>query len=118
MADLHEAPPARGDEADLFRCFDRKLVRYVSGVVKVTASDTLEDACAHAWMQFMQRQPEREENWRAWLCVVAEREAWAFPSFFTVNSLVDNTTVSSLGWERETAVIRVWNARGGADVTG
>jgi len=28
-------------------------------------------------MQFMQRQPEREENWRAWLCVVAEREAWA-----------------------------------------
>jgi DNA-directed RNA polymerase specialized sigma24 family protein len=77
MADLHEAPPARGDETDLFRCFNRKLVRYASGVVKVTASDTLEDACAHAWMQFMQRQPEREENWRAWLCVVAEREAWA-----------------------------------------
>ena len=26
-------------------------------------------------------------------------------------------TVSVLGWERETAVIRVWNARGGVDVT-
>ena len=69
MADLHEAPPARGDEADLFRCFDRKLVRYVSGVVKVTASDTLEDACAHAWMQFMQRQSARTRRELARLAV-------------------------------------------------
>jgi DNA-directed RNA polymerase specialized sigma24 family protein len=77
MANSDQAPPAHGDEAELFRLFNPRLMRYVSGVVKITASDTLEEACAHAWAQFMQHQPDRGDNWRAWLSVVAERHAWA-----------------------------------------
>jgi subtilisin family serine protease len=42
----------------------------------------------HAWI-------ERDDPQR--LGRVGEREAWAFPSFFTQTSLVDDTTVSSLG---------------------
>jgi subtilisin family serine protease len=46
------------------------------------------DGRFHAWI-------ERDDPQR--LGRVGEREAWAFPSFFTQKSLVDNTTVSSLG---------------------
>ena len=77
MADFNAAPPAQGDEADLFRRFNQALVRMVGGAVTTSASDTLEDACAYAWQQFMLHQPSRCGNWRAWLFVVAEREAWA-----------------------------------------
>ncbi|HEU4689187.1 MAG TPA: S8 family peptidase, partial [Vicinamibacterales bacterium] len=48
----------------------------------------IRDGRFHAWI-------ERDDPQQ--LGRVAEREAWAFPSFFTESSLVDNTTVSSLG---------------------
>jgi subtilisin family serine protease len=48
----------------------------------------IRDGRYHAWI-------ERDDPHR--LGRVGEREAWAFPSFFTQGSLVDNTTVSSLG---------------------
>jgi subtilisin family serine protease len=57
------------------------------------------------WMVRLHAREIRDGRFHAWierddpqqLGRVAEREAWAFPSFFTENSLVDNTTVSSLG---------------------
>ena len=48
----------------------------------------IRDGRYHAWI-------ERDDPHR--LGRVGDREAWAFPSFFTQASLVDNTTVSSLG---------------------
>jgi subtilisin family serine protease len=48
----------------------------------------IRDGRFHAWI-------ERDDPQQ--LGRVAEREAWAFPSFFTASSMVDNTTVSSLG---------------------
>jgi DNA-directed RNA polymerase specialized sigma24 family protein len=77
MADSHQAPPTRGDEAELFRRFNHKLMGLLRGVVTTSSPDTLEDACAHAWLQFLQHQPDRDANWPAWLFVVAKREAWA-----------------------------------------
>ena len=51
-------------------------------------SREIRDGRFHAWIE---RDDPRQ------LGRVAEREAWAFPSFFTERSLVDDTTVSSLG---------------------
>lgn len=48
----------------------------------------IRDGRFHAWI-------ERDDPHQ--LGRVAEREAWAFPSFFTETTLVDDTTVSSLG---------------------
>lgn len=48
----------------------------------------IRDGRFHAWI-------ERDDPQQ--LGRVAEREAWAFPSFFTETTLVDDTTVSSLG---------------------
>src|SRR4029450_6690618 len=56
-------------------------------MVRVRARE-IRDGEFHAWI-------ERDDPQQ--LGRVAEREAWAFPSFFTEGSLVDNTTVSSLG---------------------
>ncbi|HEY7191351.1 MAG TPA: S8 family serine peptidase [Vicinamibacterales bacterium] len=58
----------------------------------------IRDGRYHAWI-------ERDDPHR--LGRVGQREAWAFPSFFTQQSLVDNTTVSSLGCA--TRVITVAN---------
>ena len=60
---------------------------------------------AGTWMVRLHAREIRDGRFHAWierddpqqLGRVAERAAWAFPSFFTANSLVDNTTVSSLG---------------------
>jgi subtilisin family serine protease len=51
-------------------------------------SREVRDGRYHAWI-------ERDDPQR--LGRVGEREAWSFPSFFTERSLVDDTTVSSLG---------------------
>lgn len=56
-------------------------------IVRLHARE-IRDGRFHAWI-------ERDDPQR--LGRVGEREAWAFPSFFTENSLVDDTTVSSLG---------------------
>jgi DNA-directed RNA polymerase specialized sigma24 family protein len=39
--------------------------------------ENAEDACAHAWLKFLQRQPDRDgQRWKGWLYVTAKREAW------------------------------------------
>jgi subtilisin family serine protease len=73
------------------------------------------------WMVRLHAREVRDGRFHAWierddpqqLGRVAEREAWAFPSFFTENSLVDNTTVSSLGCANR--VITVANLDGVAN---
>jgi subtilisin family serine protease len=60
---------------------------------------------AGTWLLRLHAREIRDGRFHAWIerddphqfGRVAEREAWAFASFFTKNSLVDNTTVSSLG---------------------
>jgi DNA-directed RNA polymerase specialized sigma24 family protein len=37
----------------------------------------VEDACAHAWVEFLKHQPDRERgSWRGWLYRTAQHEAW------------------------------------------
>jgi DNA-directed RNA polymerase specialized sigma24 family protein len=36
----------------------------------------IEDACAFAWAQFLEHQPDRERNWRGWMLTTATRQAW------------------------------------------
>ena len=69
-------PPARGDEAALFRDVNAELMRTVAGTVGTSSPDVIEDAVAHAWTRFMQYQPDRSRNWRGWLFRVAQHEAW------------------------------------------
>src|SRR4051812_44491223 len=76
MADSDQFPPARGDEAELFRQYNAALMRTVAGAVFTTTPDTVEDACAFAWTEFLRVQPSRENNWRGWIFRVAQREAW------------------------------------------
>jgi DNA-directed RNA polymerase specialized sigma24 family protein len=68
-----------GDEADLFRGFNVGLVRTVQRRTNAPRA-MVEDACAFAWQQFLQHQPDRDRNWRAWLVITAEREAWRLHS--------------------------------------
>ena len=76
MADQDPRPPARGDEAELFRAYNHELARSVAGSVSTSTPQVIEDACAFAWAQFMERQPDRDRNWRGWLFRVAQRESW------------------------------------------
>jgi DNA-directed RNA polymerase specialized sigma24 family protein len=76
MADPELFPPPRGDESELFREFNPRLVAYISDIVWFTTPHTVEDACAHAWAQFMRYQPDRG-SWQAWLILTAQREAWS-----------------------------------------
>jgi subtilisin family serine protease len=62
-------------------------VRAGTWLVRLHARE-IRDGRFHAWI-------ERDDPQR--LGRIGEREAWAFPSFFTEGSLVDDTTVSSLG---------------------
>jgi DNA-directed RNA polymerase specialized sigma24 family protein len=62
-----------GDEDQLYRTHARTLRRVVR--IKVNTSDeTVEDACAFAWMQLVSCQPRRNTVF-AWLRTVATREA-------------------------------------------
>ena len=70
------APPARGDEAELFRAYNHELIRSVAGSVRVSSPQVIEDACASAWARFLERQPDRDRNWKGWLFLVAQRESW------------------------------------------
>jgi hypothetical protein len=76
MADRDSRPPARGDEAELFRAFNDHLVRELARAVRVLSPQVIEDACAYAWAQFLEHQPDRDLNWRGWLFRVAQRECW------------------------------------------
>ncbi len=68
-------PAAQGDEAELFRRHQRRLVRSVQSAVGVRR-DLAEDGCAFAWAQLLAHQPERSERLFGWLRKVAIREAW------------------------------------------
>jgi DNA-directed RNA polymerase specialized sigma24 family protein len=76
MPDSDAFPPAHGDEADLFRELNDELMCSTSTAPSSIRRHRTEDACAHAWMQFLRHRPSRESNWRGWLFRVARREAW------------------------------------------
>ena len=76
MSDPDHVPPPRGDEAELFRRFNGRLMAHITDVVRFTTRHTVEDACAHAWAQFLRLQPDRD-SCEGWLVRTAEREAWA-----------------------------------------
>jgi hypothetical protein len=42
----------------------------------VSSPQVIEDACASAWARFLERQPDRDRNWKGWLFLVAQRESW------------------------------------------
>lgn len=79
------------------------------------AKDHIIGIAAGTWLVRLHAREIRDGRFHAWLerddphrlGRVGQREAWAFPSFFTQQSLVDNTTVSSLGCA--TRVITVAN---------
>jgi RNA polymerase sigma factor (sigma-70 family) len=68
----------RGDEADLFREYNRRLRIEVRRFASTT-DEVIEDACSYAWMELCLRQPERDFVF-AWLRRVAIREAWRLRS--------------------------------------
>src|SRR3954452_21783792 len=76
MADHDSRPPARGDEAELFRAYNHELLRSVAGSVHVSTPQVIEDACAFAWAKFLECQPDRDRNWKGWLFRTAQRQAW------------------------------------------
>ena len=76
MAEYDAPPAARGDEGELFRDFNDELVRAVTASVRASTPQNIEDACAFARATFMERQPDRDRNWRGWLFRVAQRETW------------------------------------------
>jgi len=55
MADQTPFPPARGDEAALFRDYNAELTRTVAGAVTTSTPQVIEDAVASAWTRFLQR---------------------------------------------------------------
>jgi hypothetical protein len=76
MATHDPRPGARGDEAELFRAFNDELVRAVSHAVNRSTPQNIEDACAFAWAQFLEHQPDRDLNWQGWMFRTAQRQAW------------------------------------------
>src|SRR4051794_30118434 len=76
---LPARPPLRfvGDELDLYAEYHFELVKKIVRDVQYVSHENAEDACAHAWLTFLQRQPDREgDRWKGWLYVTAKREAW------------------------------------------
>lgn len=68
------APPARGDEADLYSTLHRELQRVVSRHVS-GPHELIEDACQFAWLKLLDSQPDRNSVF-GWLYVVALHEAY------------------------------------------
>src|SRR3954468_15008956 len=60
--------------AAVFKRYRDRLVRQV-GRYTPASPETVEDACAFAWLQWARVRPE-EPRTRQWLFVVAWREAW------------------------------------------
>jgi RNA polymerase sigma factor (sigma-70 family) len=65
----------QGDEAQVFARMRAPLRSVVKR--RVDASDeSIADACSFAWLQFLRRQPPRDEFLFAWLITTAVRIAW------------------------------------------
>lgn len=75
MSDTPAPRMLRGDEAELFDRHSDPLKRAVHRAVRATP-ETIEDACAFAWLEFLRHQPDRERTF-LWLRLVAIRKAWA-----------------------------------------
>jgi len=67
-------PPARGDEAELYRRHHHDLQRAVAHAVNAPR-ELIEDACQTAWAILLRTQPDRYAIF-AWLRVVAIHEAY------------------------------------------
>ena len=67
-------PPARGDEAELYRRHHRNLERAVAHAVNASR-ELIEEACQTAWAILLRTQPDRYAIF-AWLRVVAIHEAY------------------------------------------
>lgn len=65
--------PVRGDEADLYRELQPRLLALLRSVMWAR-EQTLEDACSFAWVQLLRCQPERRSV-LGWLFVCARHEA-------------------------------------------
>jgi hypothetical protein len=75
MADQDPRPRARGDEAEMFEAYSHELISAVSAAVRRTTPQAIEDACAFAWAQFMEHQPDRTGTGRDGGSRTAQREA-------------------------------------------
>src|SRR3954454_15029348 len=66
-----------GNGAAVTAVFERYRGRLLQHVAKYTPAspETVEDACAFAWLQWARVRPEEPRTWQ-WLFVVAWREAW------------------------------------------
>jgi DNA-directed RNA polymerase specialized sigma24 family protein len=51
-------------------------MRSVARSVGTSTPQVIEDSCAFAWAAFLERQPDRDRNWRGWLFRTAQRQAW------------------------------------------
>jgi DNA-directed RNA polymerase specialized sigma24 family protein len=71
-------PPVRflGDEPELYLEYNHELVKAIKNSVIIISFEDVEDACAHAWIQFFRYQPDREREWKGWLYRTAQREGW------------------------------------------
>jgi DNA-directed RNA polymerase specialized sigma24 family protein len=106
-------PQPVGDEAELFRKFNPHFVRIMQRRTNAPR-EIVDDACAFAWQQFLQHQPDRDRNWRAWLVTTAEREAWRLNGLEAGHaslSINDLERVGPAGWDvaddRNHAAIRL-----------
>jgi RNA polymerase sigma factor (sigma-70 family) len=70
-----QLPPLLGDEEELFRRHHRSLVRAVARSVSAP-NELVEDACQHAWVMLLRRQPTRTPALFAWLRTVALHQAY------------------------------------------
>lgn len=83
-------PPARGDEADLYRRHHRDLERAVARSVRAP-HELIEDACQMAWTTLICTQPERHSTF-AWLRRVAINEAYRLSDIDRRNARLDQPT--------------------------
>ena len=96
MDDRDRYPPARGDEAELFRLYNDELMRTVSHAVGYSTPQIVEDACSFAWAKFLQCQPDRDGNWRGWLFRTAQREVWVLEG-----RAREHRTLGNEEWEQD-----------------
>jgi RNA polymerase sigma factor (sigma-70 family) len=65
------------DDSSATALYERHQDRLLRQVRRYTPAspDTVEDACAHAWLQWVRLRPDAARAWQ-WLFLVASREAW------------------------------------------
>jgi len=72
--DRGPATPAVGDEAELYRDLQPRLLGLLRSTL-TAREQTLEDACSLAWVQLIRTQPDRAPSVFGWLYVTARHEA-------------------------------------------